>query len=97
MSIKDYSTLASYGAKSTISALRFVEKDGKRILQYQRPGFSDWFDVDLVKEEPEIRITRSRFWEAVDAVRQATSCGDLYQNYEGLARRLGLEDGRGEP
>lgn len=48
-----------------ITDLRFVERDGKRILQYnEQCGNSlDWHDVPLFQNEPTVTITRTQFLE----------------------------------
>lgn len=50
-----------------ITDLRFIERDGKRILQFAEDhGHNcslDWRDVPLHKAEPEVTITRTQFWK----------------------------------
>ena len=85
--------------------LRFVERDGKRILQQRLTG-GDWGDVPIEKEEPAVTITRTQLLQAYADVLKARNVkymrvGGIDDVYPGdfqngdiveLAKRLGLGD-----
>lgn len=70
--------------------LRFLEREGKKILQVKRVHH-DWIDVPLEKEaKPPVTITSSQFWDACSAT--IDECGGKAKDFSPvvLARRLGL-------
>lgn len=76
-----------------IDGLRFIERDGKRILQYTAPH-AGWTDVELVmREEPTVTITRIQFFAAVEALNFNEKGTRNAVDYIALARKLGLGDG----
>ena len=50
-----------------ITDLRFIERDGKKVLQMQSRG-NGWIEVPTVTKGPAVLITHAEFWEAFFAI-----------------------------
>lgn len=86
-----------------IHDLRWLVRDGERILQYNTCAAGDvrdWHDVlphypafraNEVRE-PSVTITRSQFWAAVESLHFTEKGIRNAVDVKALARRLGLEN-----
>jgi hypothetical protein len=74
----------------------WVDSFGLGDFENQEVMVADILADDYELEEPEVRITRGQFWEAVKKVERRTETDNasfivFYPNADELAKRLGLE------
>lgn len=81
-----------------ITDLRYIERDGEKVLQYcaqYGEKGHDWKDVPTLTKGPAVLITSAEFWEAANEVLPAIQDNALNyvnrENFKMLAKKLGLE------
>ena len=87
------------GVRIMTTELRFINRDGKKILQYSREEH-DWRDVELVNEQPKkVEVTREMLADAWNKVlwtsgisNYASKLEDLNESnrFNELCKELGL-------